>query len=387
MDTSLQKDLFDVPEDICYLNTASLSPSFKAVETAGIEAVLQKSRPYLIPYSDFFEPVIELKKRFAKIIETDDYERIASIPSVSYGIAAAAKNITLKPGDTVVVMQEQFPSNYYSWKKLTDTYQAHLKIVEAPKTKSMSGNLWNEAILEAIDDATAVVAMGHIHWSSGALFDLKAIRAKTKQHKALLIIDGSQSVGALPFSVNEIQPDALICAGYKWLFGPYGCGYAYFGSYFDQGEPLEENWTNRRDSHILPDLTQYQSQYKPVANRYMMGESGSFIHVKMQLEALRQVIAWTPKAVQEHCKKISANAVNDLRNLGCAIEDDNHRSHHLFGLKLPETVDIKSFKQALYKNNIFVSFRGVYVRLSCHFFNTDKDFEKFVDCLKSQIRL
>ncbi|MCL8007519.1 aminotransferase class V-fold PLP-dependent enzyme [Gelidibacter japonicus] len=383
MDITEQKNLFDLPENICYLNTASLSPSFKAVEKAGIDAVMQKSRPYLIPSSDFFDPVIELKKRFAKLIELDDYERIASIPSVSYGIATVAKNIKLKPGDTVVLMQEQFPSNYYSWKKLTDKYNAQLKIVEAPRTKTDRTKLWNEAILEAIDDSTAVVAMGHIHWSSGALFDLKTIRAKTRQHGALMIIDGSQSVGALPFSIKELQPDALICAGYKWLFGPYGCGYAYYGPYFDHGEPLEENWTNRLDSHILPDLTQYQSQYKPLANRYVMGESGSFIHVKMQLEALKQVISWTPKAIQEYCKQISAKAVSELRDLGCDIEVDDYRSHHLFGLKLPETVNIKTFKKELKKNNIFVSFRGTFVRLSCHFFNTEADFDKFVSCLKS----
>ena len=221
MDAGQQKQLFDIPEDICYLNTASLSPSFKAIEKAGIEAVLQKSRPYLISSSDFFDPVIELKKRFANIIEVSDYERIASIPSVSYGIATVANNIKLNVGDTVVLLQEQFPSNYYSWKKLTDKY---------PDTKINRGKLWNKAILDAIDDSTAVVAMGNIHWSSGVLFDLKAIREKTRQHHALLIIDGSQSIGALPFSVKEIQPDALICAGYKWLFGPYGCAYAYYGS-------------------------------------------------------------------------------------------------------------------------------------------------------------
>ena len=383
MDASQQKQLFDIPEDICYLNTASLSPSFKAVEAAGIQAVLQKSRPYLMPSSDFFEPVIELKKRFAKIIETDEFERITTIPSVSYGIATVVKNIKLNPGETVVLMQEQFPSNYYSWKKLTDKYQAQLKIVETPNTTINRGKLWNEAILEAIDDSTAVVAMGHIHWSSGVLFDLKAIRAKTIQHNALLIIDGSQSIGALPFSIKDIQPDALICAGYKWLFGPYGCGYAYYGPYFDDGEPLEENWINRLDSHKSPDLTQYQSEYKPFANRYSVGESGSFIYVKMQLEALKQVNLWTPKSVQNYCREISKSAVADLRLLGCYIEEDDYRSHHLFGLELPVTTDVKRFKKALSDQNIIVSFRGRYVRLSCHFFNTKKDFDKFVMCLKS----
>ena len=66
-----------------------------------------------------------------------------------------------------------------------------------------------------------VVAIGHVHWSDGTLFDLKKIRERLDEVGGLLIIDGTQSVGALPFSVKEFKPDALICGGYKWLLGPY----------------------------------------------------------------------------------------------------------------------------------------------------------------------
>ncbi|MGC1631752.1 MAG: aminotransferase, partial [Gelidibacter sp.] len=106
-------------------------------------------------------------------------------------------------------------------------------------------------------------------------------------------------------------------------------------------------------------------------------------YVQMQLEALKQVILWTPQAVQDYCKDISAKGVAELRTLGCYIEDDTFRSHHLFGLTLPDTVDVRRFKEALLERHIFVSFRGAYVRLSCHFFNTESDFDKFVNCLKS----
>lgn len=75
----------------------------------------------------------------------------------------------------------------------------------------------------AIDEHTALVTLGHVHWADGTLFDLKAIRRKTAEAGTWLVVDGTQSVGALPFDVQEIQPDALICAGYKWLMGPYSC--------------------------------------------------------------------------------------------------------------------------------------------------------------------
>ena len=100
--------------------------------------------------------------------------------------------------------------------------------------------------------------------------------------------------------MKEIQPDALICAGYKWLFGPYGCAYGYFGSYFDDGVPLEENWSNRLESENMTKLTEYQPKYKPLANRYSVGEHASFIHVKMQITGLQQIIKWKPESIQNY---------------------------------------------------------------------------------------
>jgi selenocysteine lyase/cysteine desulfurase len=380
-----QKHLFSIPDDITYLNIASLSPSFKSVEEAGLRAVLQKSKPYTIPVSDFFDPVTELKHLFATLIETDEPERVASIPSVSYGISTVANNIKLQPNDEILVVEEQFPSNIYAWKKLADTYDAKIRTIASPNQTTNNAKQWNQDILEAITERTAVVALGNIHWSNGTIFDLKSIREKTRLHKSLLIVDGSQTIGAYPFSVKDIQPDALICAGYKWLFGPYGCGYAYYGSYFDDGEPIENNWANRLNSENLSNLTNYEDHYKPLANRYAVGESGNFIYVKMQIEALKQVIDWTPKAIQDYCRSISYKATQQLTDLGCQIEHPDDRTHHLFGVKLPKHIDLKQLKTALQKQHIYVSFRGQYIRISCHLYNTEKDFQTLVNCIASVI--
>ena len=380
-----QKQLFSFPEEITYLNIASQSPSFKAIEKAGADALAKKSLPYKITTTDYFEPVTELNKLFAQLIDVDDYNRIANIPSVSYGIATVANNIKLNEGDEILLIDEQFPSNYYSWKKLADKYNAQIKFVKQPNTKENCGKQWNVDLLSAINDKTALVAMGNIHWANGTLFDLKAIRKKTHQHNSLLVIDGSQSVGALPFSVKEINPDALICAGYKWLFGPYGCGYAYYGSYFDNGNPIEENWSNRLGSEDFSKLTSYQPKYKPLANRYSVGESGSFIYVQMQIAALKQVIAWTPEAIQEYCKSISEPAALELQKLGCIVENSNDRTHHLFGFQLPNTIDISLLKQKLSEQQVFVSFRGDFIRVSCHVYNDANDFKTLINCIKSII--
>jgi selenocysteine lyase/cysteine desulfurase len=378
-----QKQLFDIPENINYLNIASQSPSFKAVERAGISAVLEKSHPYKIVADSYFEPVKELKKLFATLIDVEDYNRIANIPSASYGMATIANNISLQKGEEILLIEEQFPSNYYIWRNLADKFEAKIKVVKRPKTEINQGKQWNKAILDAISNKTALVSLGNIHWASGTLFNLKAIRQKTNKHNSLLVIDGSQSIGALPFSVKKIKPDALICAGYKWLFGPYGCAYGYFGSYFDHGTPIEENWSNRLNSEDLINLTNYESKYKPLANRYSSGEHASFIYVKMQIAALKQILKWTPNSIQSYCEEVTKNAVIELQKMGCFIENSSDRSHHLFGVKLPKDLDINTLKKNLTTAKIFISFRGKYIRISCHLYNTKEDFNALIACIKN----
>lgn len=376
-----QRHLFDLPDKITYFNTASYAPSFAAVEQAGIAAIKRKSHPYNIRISHFFEPLKEVKRLFAKLVEIDNYERIVTIPSVSYGMATVANNITLKETDEILLIEEQFPSNYYIWEKLAKKYNARIKIVPQPKNANRSGQQWNEDILAAINPRTAVVAMGQVHWSNGTLFDLKRIRTKTKQCNSLLIVDGSQSVGALPFSVKDLQPDALICAGYKWLFGPYGCAYAYYGPYFDGGDPIEENWINRHNSEDFTGLTAYTNEHKPYAHRYSAGEAASFIYIQMQIAALRQLLVWTPQAIQNYCEEISSDFVGRVEALGFAIENAEDRAHHMFGIELPNHTDIEGLQAAFAARDIYISFRGNYLRISCHLFNSAEDFEQLYDCL------
>jgi selenocysteine lyase/cysteine desulfurase len=377
---SLQHE-FDFPEDIVYLNTASFSPAFKSVEKAGIDAVKRKRRPDFYQASDLFDPVAELRKLFAKVIEVEDHNRVVTIPSVSYGLANVANNIQLQKGDEIVLIEEQFPSNVYIWKALADKFNATIITVKQPK----HAEDWNTEILNAISDQTALVAMGQIHWVSGIQFDLKAIRKKTKEHKALMIIDGSQSVGALPFSIKEIQPDALVCAGYKWLFGPYGCAYAYYSDYFDDGQPIEQNWTIRLGSENLAGLTTYTTEYKPLAQRYAAGESASFIYVKMQIAALTEILKINADELQDYCDIISNEALQKLSDIGFISDSAKLRAKHLFGIKVPKSVDLDKLKHGLKTANIHVSFRGDYIRISCHLFNTKDHFDKLYHTIKNSI--
>lgn len=375
-----QKHLFNLDETITYLNGAYMSPQLKSVEAIGISSLQKKSEPYLISGEDFFTEKVILKKRFAQLIETSDHETIAIIPSVSYGISIAVNNIPFEKGDEIIVLEEQFPSNYYAWKALEAEKGVVIKTIPAPEVKLGRGEIWNERILEAINQKTKCIAVPHCHWADGTLFNLKEIRNRSNDVGAYLVVDATQSVGALPFSVKNIQPDALVCGGYKWIMGAYGLGVAYYGERFHHGKPLENNWMNHEGSENFSNLVKYNHTLKPKATRYDVGESSNFILTPMLSEGIKQLNEWKPENIQQYCKKITEAAVLTLREAGYFIEEDTFRSHHLFGMYPKNPSEIEAIKHLLLKENIHVSYRGKSIRISPNVYNTVADLEHLVRC-------
>ncbi len=377
-----QRSKFSLPAGHTYLNCAYMAPLLKSVERKGIEGIRKKRSPAALSPHEFFKDTEKIRKEFSTLIHAPA-NRIVLVPSVSYGLANVAHNLKVSKTDNIIVAGEQFPSNYYPWHRLHLDKGVKIKTIAAPDTLISRGTVWNERILEAIDANTKMVAIGQVHWADGTLFNLKEIRKRTQEVGALLVIDGTQSVGALPFSVEEIQPDALVCGGYKWLMGPYSLGLAYYGPPFDNGKPIEENWINRLYSENFSALVNYQADYQPGALRYEVGEHSNFILVPMLLEALKQINQWKPKAIQQHCAVITKKPLALLRAAGFWIEEEKYRGHHLFGVRLPEGKLLDEAKKKITKNKISVSFRGDSIRVSPHLYNSEKDMMKLTKVLLS----
>ena len=356
---------FMLSRKIAYLNCAYMSPMMKKVEKAGRKGISMKRRPYKVSPEDFFHDGETLRSLFANLIGTNDSKRCVIVPSVSYGLANAAINLPKKKGK-IIVADGQFPSNVYAWHKY------ELEIVMRPT----HGTSWTEAIVNAVDKNTVAVCMGHVHWVDGYLFDLQHIREATRNHDAALIIDGTQSIGALPFDVSVFQPDAVVAAGYKWLFGPYALGLAYYGEMFDRGSPIEENWINRRGSENFGGLVDYVNDYQEGALRYEVGEHSNFILVPMLIEALKQVSKWTPQGIQDYTGKLTEETIKRISEKGYVISDAHERANHLFGIRFGNHIDPGKVKKSLLRHKVNVSFRGDAIRVAPHVYNDEKDIGK-----------
>ncbi|MCY3999836.1 MAG: aminotransferase class V-fold PLP-dependent enzyme [Bacteroidetes bacterium] len=372
-----QRDQFSLPQGQHYLNCGFLSPLLISVERAGIETLRLKRDPTQVKPSIFFEGIHAVRQLFAKLINGES-NQVALIPATSYGISTIVKNISITSDQNIVVIHEQFPSNVYAWRRLS--YQTGATI----HTVIHDGRDWTEKILETINDQTAVVAMETVHWTTGYCFDLQIIRQRAHEVGALFILDGTQSIGAVPFDVKTVRPDAVVCAGYKWLMGPYGTAYMYVGEHFMDGVPLEETWIARKGSDQFDGLVNYTDEYREGAFRFDRGQSSAFSQTAMMREALRQVMEWDPAQIQMYCTELLSNFLPTVKSLGYTV--DQHVLPHLFGIGIPDHVCKDQLSDQLNQRRISVSQRGGSLRVSPNVYNHQEDIQALLDVLQSAVK-
>jgi selenocysteine lyase/cysteine desulfurase len=383
---SCQRDHYALPTNAHYINCATRAPLSHAVAKAGTEAIARQTNPMRLTPDDFFSGGITVRGLFSQLINQPDPERVAIIPSISYGMAIVARNLPHKPGfragQKIVLTGGEFPSDVYAWDRVAQEQGLVIQTIEMPGTLP-AADAWNASLQAAITPDTALVVAPMVHWMYGTRFDLEAIGERCREVGAWLAVDGTQSIGAMPFNWQRIRPDALVCAAYKWLMGPYSMGLACFGPAFDEGVPLEEAWMNRLDSNLFHRLTDYQPQYRAGAYRYNVGEHTHFTQMPILEASLRQVLGYEPERIQAYCRDLMADALPELESMGYALEPETGRGHHLLGVWVPAHIDPVALSKALLARSVSVSARGRAVRVSPHVYNTPADVAALVSALRS----
>lgn len=367
-----QRSLFDIPENVAYLNCAYTSPLLKTAQQAGAIALQSKANPWSITSDDFFTSAETARGLFAKLISCSS-DNIALVPAVSYGIALAARNIPVAPDQSIVVLQDQFPSNVYTWMRVARENNARVKTVQRP-----SDSNWTAVVLEAINSDTAIVAVQNCHWTDGTLLDLETIGARCRAVEAALVIDGIQSIGAMPFSIDRVQPDFLVTASHKWLLGAYSFGFCYVAPKWHDGTPLEENWFNRSGAEDFARLVDYRESYQPGARRYDQGEASSFILAPIAAAGIRQILEWGVEKISATLQNKTDDIADRAQQMGLTVAPAHLRAAHMIGVTKPGGFR-KDLPLLLAQDKVYVSVRGESVRISPHLFTTDQD----IDCLFS----
>ncbi len=368
-----QRDAFDIPDDVAYLNCAYMSPQLRRVTEVGMAAVQGKQRPWRIGPADFFDDLERLRTLFAQLIHGDP-DGVAVVPAASYALSTAAANVSASAGDRIVILADQYPSNVYPWRDLAQRSGATVVAVGRPTDGD-----WTAAVVESIDERTAVVAVPNCHFMTGALIDIQMVGKAARAAGATFVVDATQSLGVLPLQVDDIGADMVVAAGYKWLLGPYSLGYAWTAPHCRDWRPLEQHWAGREGSEDFANLTSYTDAFRPGARRFDGGEASNFVLVPMAVAALETVVEWSVERVAATVEPLTAAVVDGAAALGLSVHAKPHASH-IVGLRLPAGSP-GAVVQSLAAANVHVSVRGESLRVSPYVFNTDDDVARLLEAL------
>ena len=374
-----QRDRFEIPDEVAYFNLASLAPQLRAVRSAGEAALARRAAPWQTSSEDWFSGVERLRALFAEVIAGDP-DGVALIPATSYGLAIAAHNTGARPGQRVLVLADEYPSTVYTWRDFAARHQAEVLTVER-----QDGQSWTEAVLGALDERVRIVSLPNVRWTDGARIELERVGARAREVGALLAVDLTQSLGAMPFDLTAVAPDFLVATGYKWLLGPFSLAYLWVAPKHRDGAPIEHNWINRAGSQDFARLTDYQDGFQPGARRLDVGQRTNFILTPMAAAALTQILDWQIPRITATLQTITdrielwANE-HDLQPLAA-----HHRGPHMLEVGLPAAAMAQAAQQ-LARHNVFVGVRGqTGLRISPHLYTTDTDLRRLFNALSATL--
>jgi len=369
-----QRHLFELPEDVAWINCAQHSPALKSVSDAGTAGLARKRQPWTIGPAQHHEDPDRLRTLFARLIGAQARD-IAIVPSVGYGISLAAGNLALPPGRRALVLAEQFPSNLYPWRDLAARDGGALATVARPADGD-----WTAAVLAELDERVAILALPNYHWLDGGALDLPRLAAAARDVGAALVLDLTQSLGAVPFDLAAVRPDFLIAGTYKWLLGPYSFALLYAAPARQAGRPLEQGWNSRAGSERRSRLIDYTDRLYDDARRYDMGEAANYIAVPMAIAGLEQILAWQPARIAAGIAPLVEALAAGAEALGLKATPAAHRAPHFLGLRAdrplrPDLLD------RLKDEKIYISQRGDSLRVSPHLYNDRAEIDRLLESL------
>src|SRR6202171_928902 len=349
-----QRDLFEMPRHICYLNAASYSPLPLRTQDAGRAAVGRKGTPWTLDAAFANDQHERARVAAARLINADPAD-MALIPSVSYGRATAAKNLTIDRGTRVIVLENDHSSPVLEWQTRADAQGFAIETVRRPDDGD-----WTSAVLAAIARRGAppgsLASISSVHWADGGLIDIEKVGAALRQRGASFLVDATHSAGVLMMDVRRLDPDFVIFPTYKWLLGPYGRAFLYIARRHQGGIPLEQTSFGRRDVRAENEVYFADVRYLPDARRFDMGERDHFIGLEMASIGMEMMADWGAAAVAARLLMLTERIAEKLRGIGVSVPERRLRA------------------------------RLGRMRISPHVYNDEADADRFVAALARRLR-
>jgi selenocysteine lyase/cysteine desulfurase len=362
------RENFPVTENLIYLNHAAVAPLCRPAALAMKRWIDDCFHYGSLHYDQWLAAYEGVRKAAARLIGADPTE-IAIVKNTSEGIATVAIGIDWKPGDKVVAFEEEFPANYYPWKRL-ESKGVHIEWLPAT------------ASLEAIDAAAAgarLLSISFVQYLSGYRVDLEAIGEICHRRGCLFFVDAIQGMGAFPIDVRKARIHALAADGHKWMLGPEGCGVLYIQrDVQDTVDPVEFGYTNvaafadysKRDMTLRSDAGRYEC-----GTLNTVGCFGLRAAIEFVMETGVESIATTVQALGDQI----ATGVQ-RKGYELAVERTPENGAGIVSFR-KEGMNCRGLVSELKDQGILAAPRHGWVRASPHFYILPEEIDRFISLI------
>ncbi len=227
-------------DDATYLNFAAHAAIPRVALNAVQRSVAAKMQPHIVDDRSFFSVAASLRQTLATLIGASPDE-IALTTGAGAGLAAIAYALKWSAGDEVIIARGEFPVQYATWKPMEAREGIKVRIA-VPQGQFIQ----SDDLVAAMTPSTRVVSVSHVRFDDGSMLDVSSLAAACKRNGTLLVLDVSQSCGAIPMNVRSLGADFIVCAGYKYLLSPWGTGFLWTRKEnLDSLRPGPYNWLSQ----------------------------------------------------------------------------------------------------------------------------------------------
>jgi cysteine desulfurase / selenocysteine lyase len=375
--TDWRQEWFEI-EDATYLNFAGQAAIPKVSVRAVQTALEWKKFPNRLPDSAYFDVPNRVRAFIAKLIGADENE-VAMTTGASGGMPVVAYGLSWKPSDEVITAKGEFPLQYATWRPMEQREGIVLKVV-APRERFITA----DDLIAAMTPRTRLVSVSMVRFDDGSLLDAKRLAAASHAQGALLLLDVSQCCGGMPLNVHDLGVDFLICAGYKWLLGPYGTGFFWAKrEHIANMRPGPYYWAGMEGADKFSSLASDRPKRVPGARGWDMPETSNYFNFAAMGASVEFVLQAGPETVYDHNRKLIDFMYERLSKDRCVptspLDSTKRGPYGCFAARTPEKT--AALYDKLHKANVITSLREGNIRVSPHLYNTERDIDRLISVI------
>lgn len=366
---------FAFEEGVRWLNTASEGPIPLIAQKALEEAAFWKLSPNRLSIQKFQVVPIQLKQALATLIGADVRDIILG-NSATYGLHLLANGLPLRANDDVILMQNDFPTDILPWLSLTK------KGISVRQIKSQGEVLTYTEIERALTPTTKVICLPYVHSFSGHTVDIPAISQLCKAKNILLVVNVSQVAGIRPLNISTLGADAIVCAGYKWLLGPYGTGFCWIRPEVRQTLDYPQNyWISLMDEYSINLNEPLTLNDDHSTRRYDMFGTANFFNYYPWTASINYLLDVGIERIAKHNEVLNQSLMNMLDPSRFTIISPLQDISPIVVFSHQDPTRNKAIQAHLAQQKFFVALWKNNLRVSPHLYNNQYQINSFIKAL------